>query len=243
MTNVLIDQSIMQMWAETVREKTGTEEFMTPATLLWKTQTEWGSGESGDGGINLIDYMISYSFRGVKFSESTVFKSKPKVSLNYNLSNAFRSTTNLTNIEIDYDFGDTEYVFGYFADASNQLEYVDFKGDTIRLTGSNACIFNLCSLLKEINAVFDFTNVTSTTNAFNYCFELEEVRFVSGSILKSISFSNSAKLSDLSIQSIIDGLADLTGGTAQTLTFHADVKAKLTNEQLETITSKNWTLA
>lgn len=44
-----------------------------------------------------------------------------------------------------------------------------------------------------------------------------------------------------SIQSIIDGLA--TVETAQTLKLHADVKAKLTDDQLATITSKNWNLA
>ena len=50
-------------------------------------------------------------------------------------------------------------------------------------------------------------------------------------------------LSDETIQSIIDGLADLTEQTTQTITFYATVGAKLTDEQKATITAKNWTLA
>jgi endonuclease I len=45
-----------------------------------------------------------------------------------------------------------------------------------------------------------------------------------------------------SVQSIVDALKDLTGATAQTLTFHADVGGKLTDAQKATITAKNWTL-
>lgn len=79
-------------------------------------------------------------------------------------------------------------------------------------------------------------------SVFQSCSELQEVRFVANSILHGISFSSSSKLSDLSIQSIIDGLADFTGGTARTLTVHKTVGEKLTDEQKATITAKNWTL-
>lgn len=72
---------------------------------------------------------------------------------------------------------------------------------------------------------------------------LEEIRFAEKSIKQNISFANCANLSDLSAQSIIDGLADLTGQTAQTLTVHKTVGEKLTEEQKATITAKNWTLA
>lgn len=80
-------------------------------------------------------------------------------------------------------------------------------------------------------------------NMFFWCDNLKEVRFVPNSIYKKISCSHSPNLSTDTIQSIIDGLADLTGGTAQTLTLHANVGAKLTDEQKATITAKNWTLA
>lgn len=83
---------------------------------------------------------------------------------------------------------------------------------------------------------------TNLVNMFYLCDALEEVRFVQKTIKKSCVFS-SAFLSEASVQSIIEGLFDLTGGTAQTLTLNADVKANLTETQLATITGKNWTVA
>ena len=74
------------------------------------------------------------------------------------------------------------------------------------------------------------------------CPKLQEIRFVKETIKIDFKLFNSPLLSAESIQSIIDGLADLTGGTAQTLTLHANVGAKLTDEQKATITAKNWTL-
>lgn len=83
---------------------------------------------------------------------------------------------------------------------------------------------------------------TTYTQTFYKLYELVNITF-EGEIGNSIDLLHSSKLSDSSIQNIIDSLADLTGTTAQTLTFHADVKAKLTQTQLDTITSKNWNLA
>ncbi len=82
---------------------------------------------------------------------------------------------------------------------------------------------------------------TLAKETFLYIPKLEYIRFVPSTIGFSISFSQSSVLSDESIQSIIDGLAAVT--TACTLTFHATVKAKLTDEQKNAITAKGWTLA
>ena len=79
-------------------------------------------------------------------------------------------------------------------------------------------------------------------NAFSYCRELQEISFVKESIHRTISFWASSKLTDESIQSIIDGLADLTGQTAQKLSFHSVVTNKITEEQYEQIANKNWIL-
>ncbi len=96
--------------------------------------------------------------------------------------------------------------------------------------------------IEEIEEPFDFSSISSANNttAFVGATELKEVRFVSECIYWSIRFGSSY-LSDESIQSIIDGLA--TVETAQTLTLHADVKAKLTDDQKKTISDKNWNLA
>lgn len=117
---------------------------------------------------------------------------------------------------------------------------------TSTYNGTNfAYMFNYCSKLKTISTL-DLSNCENTTNMFMGCASLENISFEQGSIKISIGITSS-KLTDgtngtsNSIQSIIDGLA--TVETAQTLTLHADVKAKLTEKQLATIINKNWNLA
>jgi hypothetical protein len=88
----------------------------------------------------------------------------------------------------------------------------------------------------------DFSSATYINyQTLGYNNQLVNLKIVPETVKKTIDIRASARLSDESIQSIIDGLA--TVETAQTLTLHADVKAKLTEEQLTTITSKNWNLA
>ena len=96
--------------------------------------------------------------------------------------------------------------------------------------------------LKKIIGVIDLTGCINTTSAFYECRALEEVEFKQGTIPKSIEFNHSPNLTETAIQSIVDGLADLTGATAQTLTFHRTTGNKLTEAQKATITAKNWTL-
>ena len=103
-------------------------------------------------------------------------------------------------------------------------------------------MFYLCNNLITILPL-DTSNGTNFSNMFFNCSNLENIAFVVNCIKKSISFAESNKLTDESIQSIIDGLADLTGKTAQTITFHSDVKNKLTEEQIASATSKNWNIA
>lgn len=79
-------------------------------------------------------------------------------------------------------------------------------------------------------------------NVFNQMELLENITF-EGVIGKSVNFQWSSLLSDVSVQNIIDCLADLTGQASQTITVHAEVEARMTEEQKATITSKNWTLA
>lgn len=103
-------------------------------------------------------------------------------------------------------------------------------------------LFFCCYALETIEKPLNFSNAVNgqATNVFDNCNALKNICFDPESIKLSISIP-SAVLSDESIQSIIDGLA--TVETAQTLTLHADVKAKLTQTQLDTITGKNWNLA
>lgn len=103
--------------------------------------------------------------------------------------------------------------------------------------------FTYSTYLKKIIGELDYSLITTgTINDFWCCNNLEEVRFKKGCASVSVSIPHSSKLSDASIQSIIDALVDLTGATTQTITFHSDVTTKLTDAQLTQITSKNWNL-
>ena len=97
------------------------------------------------------------------------------------------------------------------------------------------------STIEIISGTLDFSSATNVNVMFNGCNNLKDVMFKPNTLSLSISLAQSSKLTSESIQSIIDGLATVT--TAQTLTLHADVKAKLTQTQLDTISSKNWNLA
>jgi hypothetical protein len=78
---------------------------------------------------------------------------------------------------------------------------------------------------------------------FNGCSNLENITF-EGVIGNNISFADSSKLTNASVQSIIDCLKDLTGQTTQTLAVHQEVRNKMTPEQVDTIVNvKKWTLA
>lgn len=108
-------------------------------------------------------------------------------------------------------------------------------------------MFNGQKVLETIQGNIDLNSCTSAdslTNMFRNCIALKEVRFKENAIPLSISFSDSPDLSDDSTDSIIDGLIPITDGTARTITFHANVKTRLTDEQKATITTtKGWTLA
>lgn len=134
-------------------------------------------------------------------------------------------TSNLTN---------AQYMFSN-ATQITRIGELDFR----KVTNGNSTFEN-CNALKTIDKII-VSDTTPYTGMFNYCYALANITF-EGVIGQSISFANCVYLTNASIQSIIDHLKDLTGLTAKTLTFRAEVGAKLTAEQKAAITSKNWTL-
>lgn len=123
----------------------------------------------------------------------------------------------------------------------NTLRHITFNVDTQKASRFLYAFRGLNALQIIDGQPLNLTS-GADINMFGVNSALEEVRFVANSIKLSISLSSSPLLSTETIQSIIDGLADLTGGTAQTLTLHATVGSKLTDEQKATITAKNWEL-
>lgn len=83
---------------------------------------------------------------------------------------------------------------------------------------------------------------TKFNNTFYGLDDLENITF-GGTIGQDISFPNSSKLTDVSIDSIIDHLKDLTGATSKTITFHSTVYDKMVASGKDALVSaKNWAL-
>ena len=113
---------------------------------------------------------------------------------------------------------------------------------TINISNSsnNTQCFGGCVYLETIEKLI-VSDGKTYSNTFHNCSALTNIT-IEGVIGTSISFNSSSGLSDASVQSIIDHLKDLTGATAQTLTFHATVCGKLTEAQKAAIAAKNWEL-
>jgi hypothetical protein len=98
--------------------------------------------------------------------------------------------------------------------------------------------------LEEITTPLDWSSMGDTDQYVWYGMnKLFNLTFVAGTIHSNLNLAPCSALNDNSLASIVNGLADLTGGTGKTLTLHATPKANLTAEQIATITAKNWTLA
>lgn len=87
------------------------------------------------------------------------------------------------------------------------------------------------------------SSITTLENdPFEGCTTLRDL-IVNCEIKSNFILATCLNLTSQSVDSVTNALADLTGKMAQTLTLHTDVKAKLTEEQISAITSKNWNLA
>ena len=212
------------------------------------------AGFGQGGGENLLDYArnINGIFNGANFGggKDVVLDvgakavSAPAVNC---LQGVFLYTKGVKTIKLIYrapagssNFNDT---FGN-ATGDNELELIDISETINRITiTAMSGTFRGRRGLKTVLGEIDASAVTGFKNCFNTCSSLETIRFKSGTIKVEISFAECPSFSNDTIQSIIDGLADLTGGTAQTLTLHATVGAKLTDAQKAAASAKNWTLA
>lgn len=123
----------------------------------------------------------------------------------------------------------------------DKLKTVSFSP---KLKLSNATVlFNGRISLEEVIGELDFSGIKDIyeqNSPFTRCTSLVEIRFTKESIKFNLSFKQSSKLSDESIQSILDGLANVS--TTQTLDLNSEVYAKLTEEQKQSATDKGWTI-
>lgn len=200
--------------------------------------------EISSGGLenNPLEYanILHEAYKGVIFPDGyELTLNVPNVN---DFVDIFRATKGIKKVVLKSENAENSVAFNYMFYQSANLETVDLTEFKPKLSGKMELCFTYTPI-REILGEFDVSEVTSAHLTFNHCKNLVTVTPKANTINVPISFAQSPNLSDLSIQSIINGLADLTGGDTQTVTFHATVGAKLTNEQKATITAKNWELA
>lgn len=196
-----------------------------------------GSG-SADGSGDMLYYAVSLddAYKGVVFPEN--YQAVIKLQKSPQLFQTFQGARNVKSVVLICDEVTDNIYFRHTFRDCYELETVDLTRFDRRLKPEPGYLFNT-SNLKSIFGALDGTGCTNLTLTF-LCYGLVDVEFVPNTISCNIRFL-SANLSDVSIDSIIGGLADLTGVEAKTLTLNG-VGPKLTDAQKATITAKNWTL-
>lgn len=154
------------------------------------------------------------------------------------MDNAFTGCYKLKEISID-----TSAVTKAYQSFSNCNSLLKLNINTSKMTDMRLMLNN-CTSLTDLGALdaSSLPSITFTNNIFSKCTALMNF----GGLLNikySYSISDSTKLTVESLMNCINGLADLTGGTSQTLTMGSTNLSKLTSEQIAIATSKNWTLA
>ena len=130
--------------------------------------------------------------------------------------------------------------FGEMFYYCSKLKSIPPQLDTSQGTEFGA-MFSWCSALTKIPQL-NVGNGTKFTNMFYGCGSLIDFGGLLG-VKLSYSLRDSTKLTHDSLLNVLNGLADLTGGTAQTLTLGATNLAKLTDQEKSIATNKNWNLA
>lgn len=205
-------------------------------------------GEISSGGTDYLKYATTAKFNNLNLFESSTVELN--ISLVKDYSSMISDTVANTTVEHLIINGATN---GIITTALSGFNANTTAKDTKLKRITFNCVFSKCArfdvMLANRNALeiidgipINFSSATTIGNFNSGNYFLKEIRVVEKTIKVSIAFSNTANLSDDSVQSIIDGLADLTGGTQQTLTFSSGVGSKLTDEQKAIITSKNWGL-
>lgn len=268
MSKLFINDTSLTAIGDAIREKTGKEDLIP----LGDMPSEIRAIETGSSDDYYNAFWDAYQCNGERKDYKNAFSSvQAGKAENYKLYAYWNEKTfkpkydikPITNaLELFANFWTTDGSLldfeQYLKDYGVILDFSECTGSVQRIFGNvgfsiipelvfneNLGSFDRCFYgSSDIETIRKITVSENTVFSapFNNCYALKNITF-GGTIGKDISFASSSLLTVESVQSIIDHLANLTDGTAQVLTLHADVKAKLTEEQIATITNKNWTLA
>lgn len=213
---------------------------------------EAGKKADGGGGDDLFQYATKIEGLFIR----AAFRDNYELTLSVpncltSLTEFIRQTTGLRKVTLNIPLTQS-YKPTYFAYRNTDIEEIVFPNEIEEINGIEVIkgikftdltnFVSQASSLVQITGTMDLSESTNNATGFTSCPALKEVQFKTGSITKSISFNSSSNLSNASIDSIIAGLADLTGKTTQTLTVHETVYNKIIAEY-DISSDKNWTLA
>lgn len=173
------------------------------------------------------------------------------------MESTFRFCTSLKYIDVsNWDTSKVKSFTSMFSWSKN----MDVKG-LENFDTSSAITVNQMFVGGLATKVVDFTNwdFSNVTSASNFADGWKATSIVGGRTIEDV-ISNDVKvfknlkvstrylwytdnIDRASLRAIINGLADLTGQTTQTLTIGAPLLAKLTEEDIAIAVNKNWTLA
>ena len=217
---------------------------------------EKGKSEGG-GGMTMANYASDIQFTSDDWATSdTVVLDMPNLfTMDTTFSNMnFHKIKHLT-INSDTPIANCLYAFRGINDGTQCiLETVVLNVDTSITTNWNNMFFRKVSLKRVEGTPLNFSGATAIS-PFAYTYNVEHFRVAPNSIKIKADFGHCTMLDDDTIDSIVNGLFNLTGATAQTLTLNKAVKARLEADDakedtdsekrnwISRITGKNWNIA
>jgi hypothetical protein len=176
-----------------------------------------------------IDFIYAFNYCTQLTHLDFTNANKTKVT---NLWNAFSSTYILKELKglEKFDTSECAAFDGFISEA--KCEEIDITSwDFVSASRINA-VFYFCTSLKSFigNKTIDdvlSNNIKAFTNA---------------KVAINIGAGYAYAIERPSLRALINGIADLTGQTTQTLTLGATLMAKLTEEDIAIAVSKNWTI-
>ena len=155
-----------------------------------------------------------------------------------NITGMFENCFNLTTIDVSkWDTSKVTSMGKVFHGCSN-LQTLDVSKWNISKVTSMYDMFASCSKLTTLDVSnWDTSSVPNMSGIFYNCSKLTTLKWVNW--LNSVSISSTAITRDV-LYDLIDNLG--TPNTTQTLTLGTRLMSYLTNEQIQSVSNKNWTL-
>lgn len=185
----------------------------------------------------------SYGFGGQGWTDSTF---KPKYNMKPIHANYMFANSQITNLVTALDKAGVELSFENTTGMTYMFMYSQIQevGTIDTRQARNVDFLNGWTTVVTIGKIIFSDTVEQNIGGAYECEKLKNINAVEGVIRKNINFSPCKVLSMQSVDNLTNALATLPSGTTRTFSLHADVKAKLTDEQIATITeTKGWTLA